>query len=137
MKKGFVIGQSNELIKAEKVYDLHNLYDFVGIILKGKDRCLQMLFEPNPEHGKGSLSVLLVFEKIDYLEFSPNFGAQVICGLDEMGYKNPEDRDDEWLMGEQHATPNDHLFFRLDGGNFIRVHCKNADIFESTKLISI
>lgn len=137
MKKGFVIGQSNELIKAGKVYDLHNLYDFVGIVLKGKDCRLQILFEPNSEYGKDQLPISLNFEAIDYLEFSPNFGTRVVDGLDEMGYKNPEDRDDEWLMDEQQATSDDHLIFRLDGGDFIRVHCQYADIVEATKLTSI
>ncbi len=137
MKKSFVIGQSIELIKAGKVYDLHNTYDFVGITLIGKIRRLQVYFEPNPEYGKGKPTVSLIFEEIYYLEFSHNFGAQVISGLDEIGYKNPEDHDDEWLMDEQQATLDDHLFFRLDDGNFIRVHCKNADIVEATKLILI
>jgi len=137
MKKGFRIGQSNEIVKSGKIYDLHNLYDFVGIILKGKERRLQILFDPNLEHGKDQLSISLNFEEIDYLEFSPNFGARVISGLEEIGYKNPEDRDDEWLMDEQQATSSDHLFFRLDGGDFIRVHCQNADLAEAPKLISI
>jgi len=137
MNKGFEIGQSNEIIKAGKIYDLHNLYDFIGIVLKAKDRRLQLLFEPNPEYGKGQLPISLNFEEIDYLEFSPNFGTRVISGLDEMGYKNPEDRDDEWLMDEKQATSNDHLFFRMDGGDFIRVHCQNTDIVEATTLISV
>ena len=137
MKKDFEVGQSNEIIKAGKIYDLHNLYDFVGIVLKTKDRRLQLLFEPNPEYGKDESPISLIFEEIDYLEFSPNFGTQVISGLDEMGYKNPKDRDDEWLMDEQQATSNDHLFFRMDGGDFIRVHCKNAYFVEAKKLTSI
>lgn len=36
MKKEFLVGQSNELVKADKVFDLHNLYDFVGIVLEGE-----------------------------------------------------------------------------------------------------
>ena len=137
MKKGFEIGQSNEIIKAGKIYDLHNLYDFIGVVLKAKDRRFQILFEPNPEYGKGQLPISLSFEEIDYLEFSPNFGTRVVSGLDEMGYKNPEDRDDEWLMDEQQATCNDHLFFRMDGGDFIRVHCQYADLVEAAKLTFI
>lgn len=130
MNKSFEIGQSNEVIKADKIYDLHNQYDFIGVVLETKNRRLQILFEPNPEYGKGQLPIKLNFEEIDYLEFSPNFGTRYISGLDEMGYKNPDDRDDEWLLNEQQATCNNHLFFRMDGGAFIRVHCQNADLFE-------
>jgi len=137
MNKGFEIGQSNEIIKAGKVYDLHNRYEFIAVVLKAKDRRLQLLFEPNQEYRKDELPISLNFEEVDYLEFSPNFGTRVISGLDEMGYKSPEDQDDEWLMNEQQATPNDHLFFRMDGGDFIRVHCKNVDLVEATKLTPI
>ena len=128
MKKGFEIGQSNEVIQAGRIYDLHNLYDFSGVIIKGVPCKFQILFEPNSEHGGGQLPISLNFEEVDYLEFSSNFGTQEISSLDEMGYKNPEDRDDTWLMEEKDISPESHLFFRFDGGSFIRVHCRNADL---------
>ena len=131
MKKEFLLGQSNEVIKAGKIYDLHNLYDFVGIVLKWKDRQLRMLFEPRPDFREKGAPVSLVFEEIDYLELSLNCGSRVIQNLDEMGYKNPDDQDDEWLLDEQQSTPNDHLFIRLEGNDFIRVHCQHADIVEA------
>ncbi len=137
MEKEFLIGQSNELIKTGRIFDLHNSYEFVGIVLKSKERYFQMLFEPSSEQGKGNLPVSLIFKAIDYLEFSPNFGVRPIYGLDEMGYKNPDDRDDKWLLDEQQSTHDDHLFFRLDGGDFIRVHCQYADIVETANLSSI
>ena len=137
MKKGFEIGQSNEIIKTGKIYDLHNIYEFIGVFLNAKKRRLRLLFEPRTEYRKHQLSITLSFEEIDYLEFSANFGSRVISGLDEIGYKTPEDRDDKWLINEQQATPNDHLFFRMDGGEFIRIHCQNADLFETAKLTSI
>jgi hypothetical protein len=130
MNKSFKIGQSNELVKASKIYDLHNLYDFICLVLKTGERRLQLLFEPNQRYGKNQSPISINFEEIDYLEFSPNFGARVVQGLDEMGYKNPEDRDDEWLMEEGQATPNDHLFLRMDNGEYIRIHCRNADLVE-------
>lgn len=137
MKKNFEIGQSNEIIKADEIFDLHNLYDFVGIFLKGDSRQLRILFEPNLEHATDEPPLSFNFEAIDYLEFSPNFGAKIISGLDELGYKNPKDRNIEWLIDEKHSTPEDHLFFRMDGGDFIRVHCQNINLVEVTKLISI
>jgi hypothetical protein len=134
MEKKFSIGQSNEIIKDDKIFDLHNSYEFIGIVLKSKERYFQILFEPSPEYGKGKLPVSLHFDAIDYLEFSPNFGTRLIYGLDEIGYKNPDDRDEEWLLSEQQSTHDDHLFFRLDGGDFIRVHCQHADIVEGENL---
>lgn len=131
MQKGFEIGQSNEVIKGGKIYDLHNQYDLIGVLMLGKARRLRLFFEPNAEHGKGNCPIFLDFEQLDFIEFSPNFGTRIISGLDEIGYKNPEDRDDEWLMDERQATPDDHLYFRLDGVDFIRIHCRFADLHEA------
>ena len=131
MKKSFEIGKGgNEVIKAGKAYDLHNLYDFVGIVLKTKDRHLQLLFTPNAEYGENEPPILLNFEDVDYLEFSPNFGMRTFSGLEEMGYKKHGDRDYDWLMDEQQATSDDHLFFRMDGDEFVRLHCRYADLVE-------
>ena len=51
MKKAFLLGQSNEVIKDSKVYDLHNQYDFSGIVLKWDDRRLKVLFNPRTDYG--------------------------------------------------------------------------------------
>ncbi len=101
MKKGFKIGQSNEIIKTDKIYHLHNVHEFVGVFLNAKERRLLLLFEPNTEYRKHQLSITLSFKEINYLEFNPNFGSRVISGLDEIGYKTPEDSDDKWLMNAQ------------------------------------
>ncbi len=130
MNKNFKLGQSNEIIKSDKVYDLHNLYRFKELFLKAQDWQLTLLFEPILEYREKQPPVSLIFTKIDYLEFSPGFGCKPISGLDEVGYKSPEDRDDIWLMSEEQATNNDHLYFRMDGGEFIRLHCQNADLVE-------
>lgn len=130
MNKGFEIGNSNEVLKADKVYDLHNLYEFMGVVLDTKIRQVRVIFEPISEFGADRTPVSLCFKDVDYLEFSPNFGAQVIDGLDEMGYKSPGDFDDEWLKTEKQAAPEDHLFFRMDGGHFVRIHSKYAEFNE-------
>lgn len=137
MKKNFEIGQSNEVIKSGEIHDLHNLYDYVGIILRGNNRQLQILFTPNSGHCEGKLPISLCFEGIDYLEFSPNFGSKVISSLDEMGYKNSDDFDDEWLLSQEQATNDDHLFLRLDNDSFIRIHSEFATLIETKKLVLI
>jgi len=134
MKKDFEIGQSNEIIKSGKIHDLHNLYDYVGIILRGDNCQLQILFTPNSGYGEGRSPISLCFGGIDYLEFSPNFGSKVISGLDEMGYKKPDDFDDEWLLSQEQATNDDHLFLRLDNNSFIRIHSEFATLAENKKL---
>lgn len=134
MKKNFRLGQSNEIITPSRVYDLHNLYDYFGISLIGGNRQLNIIFSPNLEFGKGNLSVMLKFNEIQYLEFSPNFGSDPICDLDEMGYKAPDDRDDEWLMSQRQSTENDHLFLRFENNEFIRVFSNHAALINLTSI---
>jgi hypothetical protein len=125
MEKNFEIGQSNEVLAGGKVYDLHNLYDLSEVRI-GRSRDVWISFEANAEHGQGQPRLVLTFAGVDYLEFSPRFGARPVRNVDEMGYKNPDDRQDEWLLTEQQATRADHLFLRLGGGDFIRVHSQRA-----------
>jgi hypothetical protein len=126
MKKDFVIGQSNELVKDGQIFDLHNHFDFACLCINTKKRELYLLFEPNPEYTESRSVVCIVFREVDYLELSPGFGSRRLSDLDEMGYKSPRDRDDEWLLGEEQASPEDHMFFRFIGDDYIRVHSSEA-----------
>jgi hypothetical protein len=133
MVKHFRVGQSNELVSGEIVYDLHNLYDYVGCLLKG-NRSFCLFFMPSKTHGTGHVPIGVEFVDVDILEFSPNFGACCVVDLEEMGYKPPSDRDDNWLLREDQATTSDHLFFRFASNAYIRVHSKQALIREGVIL---
>jgi hypothetical protein len=50
--------------------------------------------------------------------------------LDEMGYKAPNDQDDNCLLGEEQATEADHLSLRFEGNAFVRIHSKRASLLE-------
>jgi hypothetical protein len=136
MRKNFRIGQSVELVKGNLAFDLHNLYDYVGSFLFGARR-LCMYFEPNPQFALGQMPIAVEFHNVEFLEFSPHFGTRDIHDLDEMGYKAPSDRDDNWLLTEEQATSADHLFFRFLGGAFIRVHSECAYLHEGMRLPTI
>ncbi len=123
MKKSFKIGQSNEIIDNEKVYDLHNCYDVSGITLLSSD-LLKIRFDPNSEWGTDCKTVALNFTDVDYLSFLFVPGDRQSVDIHEMGYKNPDDMDDSWLLAEEQSLPQDHLFFRFGGGNYIRIHSK-------------
>lgn len=128
MRKTFSLGQSNELIQDGRVYDLHNFYRFSGFFYEVKGKRLQIRFDRISGKFQGASSIVLLFLEVNYLELSPNFGEKEIDGIDEIGYKSPTDRDDEWLLGESQANIDDHLFLRLDEGYFIRVHSKYAEL---------
>ena len=133
MEKDFRIGQSNELIKGSVLYDLHNLYDFSGCLLKS-DRSFYLFFAPNPSHGAGHCPVAVEFLDVNFLGFSPNFGAGGLQDLEEMGYKSPSDLDDSWLLRVEQAATPDHLFFRFTGNAYIRIHSTLARIREGLTL---
>lgn len=129
MIRDFKIGQSNELVKNGKVFDLHNCFNFAGLILQA-NRKLILVFSPDDKHGNGLRPVSLEFRSIAYLAFSRNFGADQMHDLDELGYKAPADQDDRWLLSETQAGPDDHFFFRFSGGHHVRVFSEQALLFE-------
>jgi len=129
MEKDFEVGQSNELVKDGRVYDLHNLYDFSGIHI-GAQRCVRLSFSPNPEHGGGLRAVVIVFHRVDFLQVGGSLGATDITDLDEVGYKEPGDEDDSWLLDAVRRSPQAHLFFRLGADAFVRIHSARARLWE-------
>lgn len=126
MEKNFKVGQSNELIQGGESFDLHNCYDFSKLHLEGNQAFLG--FEPNPEHGKNLSPVLVKFDGLIYFAVSPDFCSTAQVDLDEIGYKSPDDFDDEWLLREEQAEENDHIFFRFIGGQSVRVLASKAEL---------
>jgi hypothetical protein len=131
MNRDFRVGQSNELIKGERIYDLHNCFDFDGLELSKPDE-LRLFFKPNPIHGRGHTKVLVYAQGVDRLSLSSGFGPKTVKDLEEIGYKSPGDDDDNWLLSQKQADPYDDLFFRFNDGHFVRFHSKSALLIETS-----
>ena len=131
MDKNFKVGQSNELVQGDKIFDLHNCYDFSGFFLRN-DYTAFLAFGPNAEYGIGLPPVLLEFCRLDYLMLSSDFFTLDRIDLDEIGYKSPNDIDDQWLLGEDQADSECHIFFRFLGGHFVRMHGSRAELREAS-----
>ncbi|NOY75199.1 MAG: hypothetical protein GXP32_05335 [Kiritimatiellaeota bacterium] len=129
MQKNFKVEQSNEIILNNSVYDLHNVYDFSGIQIENQKKIL-IHFTPHANAEKAILPISLQFVDVDYLNLGFSFMNTAILDLDEIGYKNPDDPDDEWLLDEYQSTNIDHLFFRFCDNNFIRIHSRYATVVE-------
>jgi hypothetical protein len=130
MNCDFMVGQSNELIKGSRIYDLHNCFDFDGLDVS-KAGELRLTFKPNAIHGKGYSSVFVFAQDIDRLAVSPDFGSMTVKDLEEIGYKSSGDEDDNWLLVQNQATSSDDLFFRFNGGHYVRFHCRCASLIEA------
>ncbi|MCB1034695.1 MAG: hypothetical protein KDD47_12760 [Acidobacteria bacterium] len=126
MRKNFKVGQGDELICGGKVFDLHNKYD-VSLLAVEADGDLQLRFVPNSVHGLGGKALALAFTGVDYLEMCLGFGGEpASLDLEEVGYKEPSDRDVSWLQTEDQSDSLDHLFLRFQGEHFLRIHSEEA-----------
>jgi len=131
MKKNFIVGQSNEVVKDNNFYDLHNIYNFVEIRINTEKSQLKIIFQPIDDFQKQQSSIVFVFHSLDYLELSKGFGTRKITTLEEVGYKEPNDYDTNWILSENQSSPEDHLFFRLSKDDYVRVYSKTVNLLVS------
>lgn len=115
----------------DKHFDLHSFFSIVGLSISPKEGTMLLEFESIKEfiekaHGVGALG--LEFSGITYLELSQKFCTNVSDSLEELGFKAPSDRDDNWLKTIGQSESEDHLFFRLSSLEFIRVQCATARV---------
>lgn len=134
MQRSFRVGQSNELIKEGKIYDLHNDYLPTLIVFDTQKHTLRIVFKNLTADCDEGKRLALVFFDVDVLEFSGNIAATGTFGVDEIGYKDVDDYDYDWLSTEAQSEGSDHLILRFDGGATLRLHSANADILEETTL---
>jgi len=125
MTKTFVVDRGVEIVQEEVTYDLHNNYAISGIAFISEGD-LVVIF--NQLKGKGSLLIRCV--GLDYIAMSICVSRASLIFIDEVGYKDPSDNNDEWLMTEEQASSKDHLYFRLEGGGYLRFHCESCRIDE-------
>ncbi len=129
MLKDFVIADAVAIQIGSQYIDLHNFYDFVQLRLSPMDGTVEMFFrrvsglEAPADHP---LTVELLFSDVDYLAVSSEVGKQSERSVHEIGYKEPNDTDLDWLDDEKHATPAAHLFVGLDNDQFVRIHARRV-----------
>ncbi len=130
MDKNFVIDNAVGIEIEGRMYDLHNFYDFKELKVDAAANAVSLIFIVNAEfekeQGDDGKEVSIKFRDVDYFELSSNFASKLTHGLEEIGYKNPGDRDVDWLIGENKSTGGDHLLFRFANDEFLRIHAKKA-----------
>ena len=136
MRRIFKLGQSNEVVKAGHVYDLHNDYAPIAVVFDTQNNELRILFK-RLSADKAAPRLALVFNEVDVLKINGNIGASGFSGLDEMGYKGADDDDYDWLATEAQCAVSDHMIFRFDSGATVRVHSATADIVEVQALAAL
>lgn len=137
MKKDFHLTSSVEVTKDESSFDLHNCYGFSGLHLHSNK--VMIGFIPDPIWGKGQPDVLITFSEVRYLEVNVDFSKTCLPGcldFDEMGYKSPQDIDYDWLLSENQANFQDHLFFRFEADQYIRIYASQVNLIMAKMLVS-
>lgn len=132
------IGQSNEVVYRNEIFDLHNLFDFAALSFQTDNLELHLCFEPDRDYHPQGFPIRLVFSGVNYLEFSSCFFTRKISGVDEMGYKSTGDFDYGWLKTEDQLSQGDHLVIRFDTSAFIRIGCNSSHVMKAAevKLVS-
>lgn len=130
MDKNFVIDNSVGIEVEGLLYDLHNFYDFKELKVEVIVNAVSLLFSVGAEFEKEQknkgVAISIKFLDVDYFELSPDFTSRLTQDLEEIGYKNPGDKDIDWLVGEKKSTEADHLLFRFANDEFLRIHAKKA-----------
>jgi len=76
------------------------------------------------------MALVLDVNGVDRLELSDGVALGAVCDLEEIGFKNPDDNDLDWLVSESHATGEDHLVFSFGSKEYVRVHGERGHLEE-------
>jgi hypothetical protein len=128
MDKNFSIANAVAIRVGNDECDLHNDFDLTLLEVDLARRNLRLTFTWAIEAAAPNRNrhLTLAFNEVEFLNVSGGVLGKMVRDVVELGYKSPEDFDHDWLMRERQASPPDHLFVRLAGDEFIRVHSRSA-----------
>ena len=119
MKLTYTLDQMIALQSGKGYFDLHNDYELVSALRDGArcylhfvKRTARWVKSPDPSH------LALVFEQVQYFQQSEEM--QLPTSIQEIGFKEPNDLDVDSFM-ELPEAETDHLLFRLEDDQFIRI----------------
>ena len=101
--------------------DLHNEYNFLKMVV---DKDVSLFFEPYDDPIKRGVKI--EFKDVRYFTLDGNFFTEYCNDLEEMGYKDPEDADMDWLLDEDEYDDGAHFVIRF--GNDACLRIGSADV---------
>ncbi len=136
MKKNFTIDKGVYLISEDQViYDLHNNYTFSHLNILPNQSTVVLIwvrFDGDWVQQNQPVAIVLNFLNINHFEVSDGFIINRSEILQELGYKQQEDRDINWLSREIHFNVKAHLLFRFENDEFIRIHAEKVEMILGT-----
>ncbi len=129
MERNFIIDQAVYLLNQQNWYDLHNNYYFnqctiipqtgIVILIWLRIDIVSLKIEEPKE-------VVINFQNVSFFEISNNILKDHISQVQEIGYKQSDDNDLNWLDNESNFSKNHHIFFRFENDEFIRIYASFA-----------
>ena len=129
MKLTYTLDQMIALQSGTGYFDLHNDYELVSAqhddtrcYLHFTKRTAEWVKVPNPTH------LALAFEQVQY--FQQSEGLHLPTNIEEIGFKQLNDFDIDWFM-ESPESEEDHILFRLEDDQFIRIGAMDSVLLTS------
>jgi hypothetical protein len=125
MNRNFILSDAVTIEFNEKWFDLHNCFDISKLLYSFTEKKLVLSFSGLPEFLGGTPTVTMEFSEILRISHSPGLLDLEEPTLIEMGFKNPDDYDHDWIIEENMATTDDDFFIRFVKDEYLRIHCKH------------
>ena len=71
--------------------------------------------------------VSLAFSGVDYFEIGNEMIRQMDNQIEVIGFKNPDDRDIDWLLDQDQSKEEDHIVFVFSNDGHLRIHSDEAN----------
>lgn len=134
MKKNFFVDKGVYLLNQDNCYDLHNNYHFHQCtIIPNKATIILIWLRLDKEWVQDNQpkEVVINFQNVSFFEISKNFIADRPKTIEEIGYKEPFDEDLDWLNRDENFKVTDHIIFRFENDEFMRIHAEYAEVKEA------
>jgi hypothetical protein len=131
MTKNFIIDKAIYLLFNSKYYDLHNHYLLECIILNPLEKKIKLSWVKRNKSlisSENDIIIEMIFTGASYFQLSSNFISNSINTIQEIGYKDPQDFDLDWLNYEIHFHEKQHIFLRFEDDEFIRIYAENIEV---------
>lgn len=131
MKKNFALNDDSISFQiANHYFDVHNGFHLCGLEIDfiAKQMTIRFSTSNTPLMDQMHEKLTLLFRGVDFLTVNIGNIGKINCDVAELGYKQPDDFDHDWLMREKNCSSEAHLFIRFEGDEFIRIHGETVEL---------
>src|SRR5689334_9769772 len=129
MSKNFKIYGGVILESQNFSFDIHNDFDLKGLSINLFDKELNILFERFESdwiNGDLPIKFELEFKNFKTFNISKNFFSSSDLTVDQIGYKEKDDTNMDWLIEEENFQEGFDYVIRLMNDEFLRINAANV-----------